>query len=128
MLSPTYHETHSYEDLPSVEEDAGHHQHHQPEDYQGTVSDSTPPPSLTYATLAVGRAAWCSRWLGECLVALPEGCILGSTSPLDPVFSISHKGLSNNSCNSLVTVANSLSFTTCASLVRALDQPSLETG
>lgn len=24
VLSPTYHETHSYENLPSVEEDAGH--------------------------------------------------------------------------------------------------------
>ena len=58
--------------LPSVEADAGHHQSHQPDVYQGTVSDPTPPPSLASATLAVVRAAWCSRWLGEGLVALPK--------------------------------------------------------
>lgn len=52
--------------------DAGHYQHHQPDNHQGTVSDPTPPPSLASATLAVVRAAWSSRWLGEGLVALPK--------------------------------------------------------
>lgn len=58
MLSPTYRETHSYENLPSVEADAGHYQHHQPDDCRGTGSDPIPPPSLASATLAVVCAAY----------------------------------------------------------------------
>ncbi|KAF2624890.1 hypothetical protein BU25DRAFT_128205 [Macroventuria anomochaeta] len=48
VLSPTYHETHSYENLPSVEEDAGHHQHHQPQGLSRNEVGvfSTPLPSV----------------------------------------------------------------------------------
>lgn len=98
-----------------------------PRDYQGTMSESS--PLLLSVCDPCRRSHLEPQKAGIVFCGSLARCISGSTSPRSlRLFPISYKDRFVNSCNSLATVAQSLSFTTRASFVRALGQPSLETG